>query len=102
ANSTQNLGNLDADYKGAEFEISGKITDNFELFGSYGYTDSKITGMEDPSVIGNEAPLVSRNTSHLGAQYPQPLGSDLHLAFRADYSHTGQTWWEPYNVTSRD
>ena len=59
ANSTQNLGNLDADYKGAEFEISGKVTDNFELFGSYGYTDSKITGMEDPSVIGNQAPLVS-------------------------------------------
>src|SRR5687767_14595215 len=43
ANSTQNLGNLDADYKGAEFEISARLTDNFELFGSYGYTDSEIT-----------------------------------------------------------
>jgi iron complex outermembrane receptor protein len=102
ANSTQNLGNLDADYKGAELEISGKITDNFELFGSYGYTDSEIKGMEDPSVIGNQAPLVSKDTYNLGAQYRQPLGSDMHLAFRADYMHTGQTWWEPYNVTSRD
>src|SRR4029079_8100217 len=62
ANSTQNLGNLDADYKGAEFEISSKIGDTLELFGSYGYTDSEITGMEDPSVIGNQAPLVSKNT----------------------------------------
>lgn len=102
ANSTQNLGNVDADYQGAEFEISGKVTDNLELFASYGYTDSKITGMEDPSVIGNQAPLVSEDTWNLGAQWRQPIGDALHLALRADYRHTGETWWEPYNVTSRD
>jgi iron complex outermembrane receptor protein len=102
ANSTQNLGNLDADYKGAEFEISGRVTDNLELFGSYGFTDSEITGMEDPSVIGNQAPLVSEDTWNLGAQWRQPVGSSMHLAVRADYVHTGETWWEPYNVTSRD
>jgi iron complex outermembrane receptor protein len=102
ANSTQNLGNLDADYKGAEFEISGKVTDNLELFGSYGYTDSEITGMEDPSVKGNQAPLVSKNTWNLGAQWRQPVGGNLDLALRADYQHIGQTWWEPYNTTSRD
>jgi iron complex outermembrane receptor protein len=102
ANSTQNLGNLDADYKGAEFEISARITDNFEVFGGYGYTDSEITGMEDPSVIGNQAPLVSKNTYNLGAQWRQPLGDKLALALRADYQHIGETWWEPYNTTSRD
>ncbi len=102
ANSTQNLGNLDADYEGAEFDISMKVTDNLELFGSYGFTDSEITDMEDPSVIGNEAPLVSEDTFNLGAQWRQPIGSALHLALRADYRHTGETWWEPYNVTSRD
>ena len=102
ANSTQNLGNLDADYKGAEFEISGKIGDNLELFGSYGYTDSEITGMEDPSVIGNQAPLVSKNTYNLGAQWRQPVGSNLAVALRADLQHIGETWWEPYNTTSRD
>jgi iron complex outermembrane receptor protein len=102
ANSTQNLGNLDADYQGAEFEISARLTDNFELFGSYGYTHSQITGMEDPSVIGNEAPLVSNVTYNLGTQWRQPLGDNLALALRADYRHVGRTWWEPYNVTSRD
>jgi len=102
ANSTQNLGNLDADYQGGEFEISARLTDNFELFGSYGYTHSQITGMEDPSVIGNEAPLVSNVTYNLGAQWRQPLGDKLALALRADYRHVGRTWWEPYNVTSRD
>jgi iron complex outermembrane recepter protein len=102
ANSTQNLGNLDADYQGAEFEISARLTDNLELFGSAGWTDSKITGMEDPSVIGNNAPLVSDVTYNLGAQWRQPLGESLALALRADYRHVGRTWWEPYNVTSRD
>ena len=102
ANSTQNLGNLDADYQGAEFEISARLTDNFELFGSAGYTDSEITNMEDPSVIGNQAPLVSRVTYNLGAQWRQPFSDSLALALRADYRHTGETWWEPYNTTSRD
>jgi iron complex outermembrane recepter protein len=102
ANSTQNLGNLDADYKGAEFEISGKVTDNFQLFGSVGYTDSEITDMEDPSVIGNQAPLVSDWTYNLGAQLDQPIGGNLKLALRVDYQHIGETWWEPYNTTSRD
>jgi iron complex outermembrane recepter protein len=102
ANSTQNLGNLDADYQGAELEISGRVTDNLELFASAGWTDSKITGMEDPSVIGNNAPLVSDVTYNLGAQWRQPLGDSLALALRADYRHVGRTWWEPYNVTSRD
>ena len=102
ANSTQNLGNLDADYKGAEFEISGKVTDNLELFGSVGYTDGEITGMEDPSVVGNKPPLVPDVTYNLGAQWRQPLGNNLSLALRADYQHLGRTYWEPYNTTSRD
>lgn len=102
ANSTQNLGNLDADFKGAEFEISGKIGDRLELFASAGYTDSEITGMEDPSVIGNQAPLVSKVTYNAGGQYRQPLSGDLNLTFRADLQHIGETWWEPYNLTSRD
>lgn len=101
ANSTQNLGNLDADYEGVELEVNARVTDNLDLFASYGYTNSKITDMEDPSVIGNEAPLVSRNTSNVGLQYRQPIGS-AYLTFRADYRHIGRTWWEPYNTTSRD
>jgi len=102
ANSTQNLGNLDAKYKGAEFDISWRATDHLELFGSAGYTDSEITDMEDPSVIGNQAPLVSRVTYNLGAQLDQPLNDSLNLALRVDWRHVGETWWEPYNTTSRD
>jgi iron complex outermembrane recepter protein len=102
ANSTQNLGNLDATYKGAELELSGRVTDRFDLYASYAYTDSEITGMEDPSVIGNQAPLVSRTTLNLGAQYRQPIQSGLDATFRVDFHEIGRTWWEPYNTTSRD
>ena len=101
ANSTQNLGNLDADYEGFELDASWQATDNLSLYASYGYTDSEITAMEDPTVIGNQAPLVSEDTMNAGAQYTVPVG-ELDLTFRADWRHTGRTWWDPYNVTSRD
>ena len=102
ANSTQNLGNLDATYKGGEIELNAHVTDRFDVFASYGYTDSEITKMEDPTVKGNEAPLVSRYTVNAGLQYRQPLSGDLGLTFRLDYQGIGETWWDPYNVTSRD
>ena len=40
-------------------------------------------------------------TGNVGAQYVVPVG-ELDLSFRVDYRHTGRTWWEPYNTTSRD
>ena len=102
ANSTQNLGNLDATYKGAELELNARVTDQFNVYANFGYTDSEITGMEDPSVIGNQAPLVTKDTLNVGAQYRQPLSNGLNATFRADFQRLGRTWWEPYNTTSRD
>ena len=66
ADSTQNLGNLDATYKGAELSLTARPTDRLNLYASYGYTDSRITAMADPTVIGNQAPLVSKNTINAG------------------------------------
>jgi len=102
SNSTQNLGNLDSKLKGFEVELNARPTGWLELSAAYGYTDSRITAMEDPSVIGNEAPLVSRDTLNLGAQVSQPLSAGLELLLRADWQRIGRTWWEPYNTTSRD
>ncbi len=102
ANSTQNLGNVDATYKGAELELNARVTDQFNVYANFGYTDSEITGMEDPSVIGNQAPLVTKDTLNVGAQYRQPLSNGLNATFRADFQRLGRTWWEPYNTTSRD
>ncbi len=102
ANSTQNLGNLDATYKGAELELAFRATKRLDLYANFGYTDSEITRMADPKVIGNQAPLVSRTTLNVGAQYRQPLPDDLSGTMRLDFQQIGRTWWDPYNVTSRD
>ena len=102
ANSTQNLGNLDANYKGVELEFNAKATDRLDIYANFGYTDSKITHMEDPSVIGNQAPLVTKDTFHAGFQYHQPVQDKINGILRIDYQYLGRTWWDPYNVTSRD
>ena len=102
ADSTQNLGNLNATYKGAELSVTAKPTDRIDLYAGFGYTDSRITEMADPTVVGNQAPLVSKNTVNAGAQYRQPLGDGLSGTVRLDYQEIGRTWWEPYNVTSRN
>jgi iron complex outermembrane receptor protein len=102
ANSTQNLGNLDAKYTGAELSINAHPTDALLLYASYGYTNSRITHMEDPTVIGNQAPLVTRDTINAGIQLTEPVVNDLNVVARVDYQGLGRTWWDPYNVTSRD
>ncbi|MFO1503145.1 MAG: TonB-dependent receptor [Steroidobacteraceae bacterium] len=102
ANSTQNLGNLDSKLNGFELEVNARPVPSLELHLAYGLTDSKITGMEDPSVIGNEAPLVSRDTLNLGATLTRPVRDGLDVTLRADFQRIGRTWWEPYNTTSRD
>jgi iron complex outermembrane receptor protein len=100
--STQNLGNLDATYKGAELELTAKATDRIDLYANFGYTDGRITRMQDPTVVGNEPPLLTKNTVNAGFQYHQPVGDGLNGVLRMDYQEIGRTWWDPYNVTSRD
>jgi iron complex outermembrane receptor protein len=102
ANSTQNLGNIDSRLKGFEVEVNARPFPQLEVHAAYGYTNSRITAMEDPSVVGNEAPLVSRDTLNFGAQFTQQVATGLDLTLRADLTRTGRTWWEPYNATSRD
>ncbi|HVY66218.1 MAG TPA: TonB-dependent receptor [Gammaproteobacteria bacterium] len=104
ANSTQNLGNLKkVDYKGYELSVNARITDTFNLVFGYGLTDSEIKDAVDPLTIGNQAPLVTHDTTNVGAHYHKPLGtSGLEFEVRGDYQRLGKTWWEPYNVTVRN
>lgn len=100
--STQNLGNLDATYKGVELELTARATDRLDVYANFGYTDGKIDHMEDPTVVGNKPPLLTKNTVGAGFQYRQPLTDGLNGTLRLDYQEIGRTWWDPYNVTSRD
>ena len=47
--------------------------------------------MEDPTVVGNKPPLVTKNTINLGAQYRQPLVDGLNGIVRVDYQEIGRT-----------
>jgi iron complex outermembrane receptor protein len=100
--STQNLGNLDATYKGAELELTAKVTDRIDLYANYGYTDGKITAMQDPKVVGNKPPLLTKDTINAGFQYHQPIADQINGTLRLDYQQIGRTWWDPYDLTSRD
>jgi len=100
--STQNLGNLDARYKGGELEVTAAATHWLDVYASYGYTDGTITNMADPTVIGNKPPLLTKDTVNAGFQAHMPLGGGVNGVLRLDYQMIGRTWWDPYNVTSRD
>ena len=44
----------------------------------------------------------TKNTVNAGFQVHQPLGDGRSGVLRLDYQEIGRTWWDPYNVTSRD
>jgi len=100
--STQNLGNLDALYKGGELELNAKATSWLDLYANFGYNYGSITAMQDPTVIGNKPPLLTQDTVNAGFQVHEPLGNDLNGLLRLDYQMIGRTWWDPYDLTSRD
>lgn len=100
--STQNLGNLDALYKGGEFELTARATSWLDLYANYGYNFGSITAMQDPRVIGNKPPLLTQDTVNAGFQVHEPIGDGLNGVLRLDYQMLGRTWWDPYDLTSRD
>ncbi|MGA8708127.1 MAG: TonB-dependent receptor [Steroidobacteraceae bacterium] len=99
---TQNLGNLDALYKGGELELTAKATNWLDVYANYGYNDGSITAMQDPRVIGNKPPLLTQDTVNAGFQAHEAVGDGLNGVLRLDYNMIGRTWWDPYDVTSRN
>jgi iron complex outermembrane recepter protein len=102
ANSTQNLGNIPkTQIRGFELEANFRPTRDIQLNAAAGYTFSEIKKFPVASVIGNEAPLISRYTYNLGAQFTPEISDGIRLLARADYRRIGKTWWEPFNTTVR-
>ncbi len=103
ANSTQNLGNVPKTrINGLELEATLRPHPDVTLNAAWGLTDSEIKDFPDPTVIGNEAPLISRTTFNLGAQFTPDIGGGMNALVRVDYRRTGRTWWDVYNSTVRD
>ncbi|WP_420833375.1 TonB-dependent siderophore receptor [[Pseudomonas] carboxydohydrogena] len=53
--------------RGAEIDVTGRLTDNWSMIGSYGYTDAVVT--QDPVFIGNRLQNVAMNTASLFLVY---------------------------------
>lgn len=104
ANSTQNLGNIpEVRLEGFELESTIEPRPGWDINFALGMTWSDIKEFPDPSVLGNEAPFISRYTLNLGTQYETLIGgSDLTARFRVDYRRTGKTWFDVPNSTVRD
>jgi iron complex outermembrane recepter protein len=108
--STQNLGSLGkVNYQGLELDLTARLTDYLDLMFGYGMTDSEIKeqspykdpGSPIPSVVGNNAPLVTDDTTNFSMQWHRPFGSGNEFVLRGDYQRLGDTWWDPENTTVR-
>lgn len=53
--------------RGIELDVTGRLTDNWSMIGSYGYTDARVT--EDPVYLGKKLQNVALNTGSLYAVY---------------------------------
>ncbi len=104
ANSTQNLGNVPkVRLNGFELESAIHPARGLDFNVGLGVTYSNIERFPDPTVVGNEAPFISRYTLNVGAQYESRInGGDLKARARIDYRRIGRTWFDVTNSTSRD
>ncbi|MEN3351013.1 MAG: iron complex outerrane recepter protein [Bradyrhizobium sp.] len=71
--------------RGAEVDVTGRLTDNWSVIGSYGYTDARVT--EDPTFAGKQLQNVALNTAslHLVYDFGTALPDRLRLGGGARY-----------------
>ena len=98
------MSNIDeVEIQGFEVGANWAATDWFSLSAGFNYTDSEIQKAADPSWVGNQAPLVSEYTLNLGLLYQRPTNffGGVNGVMRVDYQRTGDTWWDPGNISVR-
>lgn len=96
------VGNIDkVDLKGAELNLSTKITKGWSVFASYNVTDSKIKANSSrPYTVGNKSPYTADYTVNVGSQFEMPIADGLNAVLRTDYRLTGPTFFHTVQNTS--
>jgi iron complex outermembrane receptor protein len=90
--------NLDeVSIQGFELDFRWIATENFSIFGGYGYTDGEIDRYDGrPYTAGNEIPYVPEYSGNLGFELRLPMGGgDMEFVTRVDGSFVGETWFHP-------
>jgi iron complex outermembrane receptor protein len=94
--------NIDkVDLKGAELNLSTKLTKGWSLFASYNVTDSKIKANSSrPYTVGNKSPYTADYTLNVGTQMEMPVANGMNAVLRTDYRLTGPTYFHTVQETS--
>lgn len=73
--------------KGAEFDLTGRITDQLDATLTYAYTDAKITEDDDKNLVNNRLGNVAKNTASLAFAYNYGdfLNGQLRLGLSGNY-----------------
>ena len=88
---------------GGEFDFKTAITDNFDIYGGVGITDSEIQAFSlNTSDSGNKAPYVPDYTINLGLQYNIEIISGWLTMFTLDAERRGKQYWDTSNSSARE
>lgn len=77
--------------KGAEFEASWSMVDDFDLTASYSYVDSKVSKSNFAPEVGRRTSDVPRHQASLWGVKSLPLGADIRLSVGAGVRYVGPT-----------
>jgi iron complex outermembrane recepter protein len=88
--------------KGLEASANVKVIDGWSVFGAFNVTDSEIKEYgARPDTVGNKSPYTANYTLNLGTQLVAPITDSMDIVLRADYRHTGPTWFHAMQENSR-
>ena len=95
------VNNIDrVDIKGAELNLSTKITKGWSVFGSFNKTESEIkSNSSRPYTVGNKSPYTADYTVNFGSQFEAPVNDAFNFVWRADYRITGPTYFHTVQNT---
>ncbi|MEO1079674.1 MAG: TonB-dependent receptor [Pseudomonadota bacterium] len=80
--------------QGFEADFTFAATEYLTVYGGIGLMDSEIERNDHrPLSEGNDVPQAPETTGNLGAELVFPLGGDLQLVSRLDWTYTGEMWF---------
>ncbi|MBX2859170.1 MAG: TonB-dependent receptor [Cellvibrionaceae bacterium] len=80
--------------QGIELDFRYLVSDQMEVYGSYGFINSEIIENRNRSYTeGNEVPMAPKNTANLGLSHGLNLTDTLVLRTRLDWQYIGETWF---------
>ena len=92
--------------KGAELELIAKPTNNFSIYGSYGFTEAKFLDYQRLDTVnykGNYIPYAPGNTVMAGADYTFHIKKGIldRVIVFANYQGQGKIYWNEENSASQ-